>query len=445
MPNIGFGLDNNETAQETGFDKYKLSLSQTLGVTAEDTWHFNPLYSIYRYGNLLETRSDGPPMGGTDEFNAQAYSSTEQEPLIPRDELNRKYSKLGLLFEQDEKQSTVDLLAKYKKDEIERNERLQRGQTGVVAGTLKFATGLGVSMADPINIASAFIPIVGEARFASLVAKQGFTTARLAKGAIEGGVGAALIEPIVYGVAQAEQADYGLMDSLLNVTFGTVIGGGLHVGIGALKDYKTNLDFKERIQQARESAGIDSKEDPAVNLYKEYYPINSETMLRLAETDPETRRLLLVKSMSDLLNEKSVDVTPIANLDPKLRDAQINDDVAVRDKNNSNKSADVNTDLPSRQISDERTNKQEFKTEEQNTLDRIENTLKTKETDQVAIERENKSLDDQLNVLKEKQKDLNIEDSADLQSSKKQSQEITTKQKEIKDAIIDGINCINKV
>jgi hypothetical protein len=83
MPNIGFGLDNNETAQSTGFDKYKLSLSQTLGVTAEDTWHFNPLYSIYRYGNLLETRADGPPMGGTDEFNAQAYQSTEQEPLIP--------------------------------------------------------------------------------------------------------------------------------------------------------------------------------------------------------------------------------------------------------------------------------------------------------------------------------------------------------------------------
>jgi hypothetical protein len=149
--------------------------------------------------------------------------------------------------------------------------------------------------------------------------------------------------------------------------------------------------------------------------------------------------------MSDLLNEKSVDVTPIANLDPKLRDAQINDDIAVKDKNNSNKSADVNADLPSRQISDERTNKQEFKTEEQNTLDRIENTLKTKEMDQVAIERENKSLDDQLNVLKEKQKDFNIEDSADLQSSKKQSQEITAKQKEIKDAIIDGINCINKV
>jgi len=444
MPNIGFGLDTEENAQAIGFDKYKLSLSETLGVAAEDAWNFNPTYSLIRYGNLQASRN-GSISNEIDEFYPSVYPSTEDEPLIPRDELNKKYSNIGLLFEQDEKQSTVDLLAKYKKDEIERNERLQRGQTGVVAGTLKFATGLGVSMADPINIASAFVPVIGEARFASLVARQGFTTARLAKGAIEGGVGAALIEPIVYGVAKAEQADYGLMDSLLNVTFGTVIVGGLHVGIGALKDYKTNLDFKERIQQARESAGIDSKEDPAVNLYKEYYPINSETMLRLAETDPETRRLLLVKSMSDLLNERSVDVTPIANLDPKLRDAQINDDIAIRDKNNSNKSVDANADLPSRQVSDEKVNKQEFKTEEQNTLDRIENTLRTKEMDQTTIERENKSLDDQLNTLKENQKDLKIEDSDELKSSKKQSEEVTTKQKEIKDAIIDGINCINKV
>ena len=254
-----------------------------------------------------------------------------------------------------------------------------------------------------------------------------------------------MIEPIVYGVAQAEQADYGLMDSFLNVTFGTIIGGGLHVGIGALKDFTTNVDFKERVQQARESAGINSTEDPAVNLYKEYYPANSEIMLRLSETDPETRRLLLVKSLSDLLEEKPVDVTPVANLDPKLRDAQINEDINVKDKNNSRNSVDNTLETSSRQPINESAGKQEFKTEEQNTLDKLDNTLKTKESDQTIIDRENKSLDDQLSVLKDKQKDLGIEDSKELQTSKKESKEISDKQKEIKDAIIDGINCINNV
>jgi hypothetical protein len=444
MPNIGFGLDTEENAQAIGFDKYKLTLSETLGVTAEDAWNFSATPSLIRYGNLTASRN-GTASDGIDEFYPNYYPSTEDEPLIPRDELNKKYSNIGLLFEQDEKQSTVDLLADSKLKEIDRANRFARGQTGVVAGTLKFATGLGVSLADPLNIASAFVPVVGQARFASLVARQGFTTARLAKGVVEGAVGAALIEPIVYGVAQAEQADYGLMDSFLNVTFGTIIGGGLHVGVGALKDFRTNVDFKERVQQARESAGIDSVEDPAVNLYKEYYPANSEIMLRLSETDPETRRLLLVKSLSDLLEGKPVDVTPIANADPKLRDAQINEDINVKDKNNSKNSFENTLETSSRQPINENAGKQEFKTEEQNTLDKLDNTLKTKESDQVIIDQENKSLDDQLNFLKGKQKDLNIEDSKELQTSKKESKEISDKQKEIKDAIIDGINCINSV
>ena len=444
MPNIGFGLDTEENAQAIGFDKYKLTLSETLGVAAEDAWNFSATPSLIRYGNLTASRR-GSVSNEIDEFYPNVYPSTEDVPLIPKDELNKKYSNIGLLFEQDEKQSTVDLISASKLKEIDRANRLARGQTGIVAGTLKFATGLGVSLADPLNIASAFVPVVGQARFASLVARQGFTTARLARGAVEGTFGAALIEPIVYGVAQAEQADYGLMDSFLNVTFGTIIGGGLHVGVGALKDFRTNLDFKERVQQAREDAGITSTEDPAVNLYKEYYPANSEIMLRLSETDPETRRLLLVKSLSDLLEEKPVDVTPVANLDPKLRDAQINEDINVKDKNNSRNSVDNTLETSSRQPINESAGKQEFKTEEQNTLDKLDNTLKTKESDQTIIDRENKSLDDQLSVLKDKQKDLDIEDSKELQDSKKESKEISDKQKEIKDAIIDGINCINNV
>jgi hypothetical protein len=168
-------------------------------------------------------------------------------------------------------------------------------------------------------------------------------------------------------------------------------------------------------------------------------------MLRLSETDPETRRLLLVKSLSDLLEGKPVDVNPIANTDPKLRDAQINEDINVKDKNNSKNSVENTLETSSRQPINENAGKQELKTEEQNTLDKLDNTLKTKESDQVIIDQENKSLDDQLNVLKGKQKDLNIEDSKELQTSKKESKEIADKQKEIKDAIIDGINCINSV
>ena len=46
----------------------------------------------------------------------------------------------------------------------------------------------------------------------------------------------AAVEPLVYGVAQSEQADYHMVDSLLNVTFGGVLGGGLHAIAGAIGD-----------------------------------------------------------------------------------------------------------------------------------------------------------------------------------------------------------------
>jgi hypothetical protein len=56
-------------------------------------------------------------------------------------------------------------------------------------------------------------------------------------GAVEGLAGAALLEPLVYGIATDLQKDYTLADSFLNVAFGTILGGGLHVGGGAVRDH----------------------------------------------------------------------------------------------------------------------------------------------------------------------------------------------------------------
>ncbi len=50
--------------------------------------------------------------------------------------------------------------------------------------------------------------------------------ARAVRGAVEGAVGASVLEPFIYGVAQKVQADYDLYDSFMNVGFGTVLGGG---------------------------------------------------------------------------------------------------------------------------------------------------------------------------------------------------------------------------
>jgi len=434
MANISFGLDVNENVKTNGYDLYKSTLGETLGAVAEDAWNFNPLPSAIRFFELEANRNEDT-----------------NEPLISRDELNKKYSNLDLFFDQDEKQSTVDILVNRKTLERERQSIIARGpegsfnpfNSGFYTGGAKLGTSLAVSIADPINIASAFIPVVGEARFASLVARQGLTKARGIRGVVEGAVGAAAVEPIVLTAATAEQADYGLMDSFLNVTFGSIIGGGLHIGAGALKDFRTRRAFEDRVDAARSEAGIVDGEDPAVNLYREYYPETSRVMKELAETDPATRRLLLTRALSDLIEDNPVNVKPIADLDPKLREAQINDVVPINERVNTTRVVDENIGTTQRVVTDENKGVRNTKKEDSLDLEKVETTLREKDIDQRNLDLENRSIEDQLNIIKERQKDLNIEESAELKQARIETQEFNTKETELKDAIKDSINCVN--
>lgn len=434
MANISFGLDVNENVKTNGYDLYKSTLGETLGAVAEDAWNFNPLPSAIRFFELEANRNEDT-----------------NEPLISRDELNKKYSNLDLFFDQDEKQSTVDILVNRKVLERERQSIIARGpegsfnpfNSGFYTGGAKLGTSLAVSLADPINIASAFIPVVGEARFASLVARQGLTKARGIRGVVEGAVGAAAVEPIVLTAATAEQADYGLMDSFLNVTFGSIIGGGLHIGAGALKDFRTRRAFEDRVEEARKAAGITDGEDPAVNLYKEYYPETSRVMKELAETDPETRRLLLARALTDLIEDNPVNVKPIADLDPKLREAQINDAVPVNERVNTTRIVDENIGTTEKVVTEDNKGTRVFKKEDELDIIKVEDVLRQKDIDQRNLDLENRSIEDELNIIKNRQKDLEIEESAELKQARIDSQEVVAKEKELKDAIKDSINCVN--
>lgn len=124
----------------------------------------------------------------------------------------------------------LDILIDSKTEELRRANVLARASLGAtIPGAL-----LG-AMADPVNIPLAFVPVVGQARFAAMARQVGVTGARLGRGAVEGLVGAAVIEPVVLAAAGREQADYDMLDSLINVAFGTGVGGGLHLagGFGA--------------------------------------------------------------------------------------------------------------------------------------------------------------------------------------------------------------------
>jgi hypothetical protein len=427
MANISFGLDVNKYAQQTGFDQFQTGMLETLGEVAKDAWKYNPVSSGLRLSEL--------------EFNR---GRIDDEPLIDRQKLNDDYGKYNLFFEQDEKQSTVDIIVSRKKAEIERQSIIQRGPKGFLPATAKLATSLVTSIADPINLAMMFIPIVGEARFATMVARAGLTKARFAKGAVEGFVGISLVEPLVYTAATREQSDYGLVDSLIAVTFGGVLGGGLHVGIGKLKDFNTHRKFKKKIKEAREKAGITDGEDPGFSLYREYYPESSRIMKELAETNPDVRRTLLAKALSDLGEDIDVNVKDIADLDPKLRNAQLNEKVSPNERVNTKNQVDEDIDFKRQEITSEDTAASRIKNSlDQKTQDEYEVSRAKEDIELRNLDEEVSTVESQLAILKNRQKDLGIKDNDEVKLTTKEADEFKTKQKEIKDAIIEGINCVN--
>lgn len=406
MAQLGFGLNVNESAYTSGYDQYKVSLLDALGAEAKTAWQFNPLQSARTLSELATSRAEA--------------RDADQIP-IPRDDLNTQYSDMGLFFEEDEYQSVVDIMVQAKEEERARQSISQRGPQGFLPGVAKFGVGLGVSLADPINIASAFIPVVSQARMAKWVASQGFGKARLAKGVVEGAVGAAILEPLVLGAATEVQADYGVVDSFLNITFGSILGGGLHVGAGKLKDFAAERQFKADVKKGRELAGVDSDVDVEFNLYKKYYPEDGELMMNLKKTDPATRATLLKKSVNDLLSENPVDVIPVAKADPTL--------------NKTKSIAETSTPTPKTAASlDNQQTQVALNDVEQNTVNKGE----------PEIDADIDTLQARLEVKRSEGPELRFDqDAQEVDVASKELDELETKSDELDFAIKDAINCAN--
>lgn len=137
-------------------------------------------------------------------------------------------------------EDALTTLIERKAIERKRQEIFGQAEGGFGQGAARLGIALGTSLVDPLNVATAFIPVIGEARYTSLLARAGSPLARAGVragvGAVEGAAGAALLEPIIAGSRRFEQADYDMADSLMNVAFGSVFGAGLHSVGGAVSD-----------------------------------------------------------------------------------------------------------------------------------------------------------------------------------------------------------------
>lgn len=283
----------NRALQAYGLNAYPSSTGQVLGATAEEAWVRNPTPSIARSITTalpapsdaqirLMARTSGRP---EEEIRAEIFGA-----LLTPEDANEKFGIAGeLTFDRPIGAVTASKLRDMKREELARRNVYRRARGGAAETLAQLGVGFAVSALDPINVASAFVPIVGEARYGLWAARYGTPAARAMKGGIEGAAGAVAIEPIVYGQARAEQADYDAMDSLLNVAFGTALGGGLHVSAGWLGDRLAGRPLPP-LQAASDAAGTRTREQAmrgAVAAIAEGRPVRVAE--QLPELDPAAR------------------------------------------------------------------------------------------------------------------------------------------------------------
>ena len=211
---------------------YDATAGEAFGAQAQAAWDTNPFAVGFRQLNYLT--EDLSSIAGLSERVDQEAAQKE----VASRGLDLKIPVGGM------SRYELDMLQWLKQREIKQNITAERTR-GLLPNLAGFAGGLAGSAADPINIASSFIPFVPEARYAAWLARVGTNrlsraAVRAGAGAIEGAAGAAVVEPLVYSGLTSEQRDYGLMDSFMNVAFGSVLGGGLHSLGGSIYDYRVS-------------------------------------------------------------------------------------------------------------------------------------------------------------------------------------------------------------
>lgn len=307
-------LPNRRLASEGTFG-IPSSTGEVLSAEAEWALTRNPTPSLWRWG-------------------ARQASSTSTRMLEPAEATAEFGIDKHLTFTESIPEAHARELRDLKQAELARQDVFDRAEGGLMQGTARLGVGLAVSIVDPLNIASAFIPVVGPARYALMLKQASSPAGRLAVrigvGAAAGAVGAAAVEPLVYGVARSEQADYHAVDSMLNLAFGTVMGGGLHAGAGAVGDalsgWRKTVPGYERAIDAgvgRRLAKADmSDADRAYvgDAFESFGMADASPLVRaLADAKPATREALLRAAVAHVAEARPVAVDVLARLDPAMR------------------------------------------------------------------------------------------------------------------------------
>ena len=135
----------------------------------------------------------------------------------------------------------AEIIANGRREQEIRNAIIAAAPSGVLPGAARFGASILNFATDPVELASMFIPVVGAAGKATYAARFGRVGGAAATGAVEGGVGSLLTEPLYFGLTQSQQLDYTMQEALFNVGAGIFLGGGIGTLVGAFSRTPVNI------------------------------------------------------------------------------------------------------------------------------------------------------------------------------------------------------------
>lgn len=217
------GPDPLRDIRDVPIDQYRAGLGEYLGAVMDDAWAQGPSMGLDRLYTTALAQRDARQAG---------------ETLLSPDEANEQAKEIGLRFEKPISRGAFDILADAKRAEIASETTYKRARAEEGYGTMRWLLAGGAefiaSAADPLNIASAFIPVVGEARYAAMAARIGAVPATLARGAIEGVAGQAVLEPVLAADRSLLDPDWTMLSAFVDLAFGGALGASLHGAGGGL-------------------------------------------------------------------------------------------------------------------------------------------------------------------------------------------------------------------
>ncbi|MFP3017699.1 MAG: hypothetical protein ACEY3E_02055 [Candidatus Tisiphia sp.] len=185
-------------------------------------------------------------------------------PTISEEEFKQKYADSSLQYEPYMTTDMVEYLVSKKQQREIDQYIMARGKGSFQEEVGKFAAELLGSNLNPVNIATSFVPIGGQAKWAAASLKYGALKTGLFKGFVGGVAGQTAIEPFMHRERSLEQVDYGLNDSVHNILASGAFGAGLHA-----VSYSLGYGFKKLKDHYYSPSGLLSQDvatnNPAIN------------------------------------------------------------------------------------------------------------------------------------------------------------------------------------